>query len=273
MAIKRSKHTLRELGVKPSRHRGQNFLQDQAVIDRILEYAGPLNGENLIEIGPGLGALTRELVPYGNLRVIEIEPSFCQELANLFPDLQIINADVRSVNLSEMGPDLVVLGNLPYRYSTDIIFHLIDHAAAIKFAVLMLQREFAERLAAGPGGRDYGVLSIAAQLWADISTGPRISKESFYPRPQVESSLVRLEFLRKPRYEIADLDWFKKVVRAGFLQRRRKLANSLKSSGIFSGDQILEALSVCNIDGGRRAETLGIGEFVELAGALRRNQD
>lgn len=264
----RAKDVLSALEVRPRKERGQNFIIDPSVLHTIVEFGKPEAGDALVEIGPGLGALTRELSRFGPLTLIEIEEKFCESLQREFPEAKIIQADVRKVDLSELGTSLVIFGNLPYSFSTDIIFHLVSHGSAIKRAVLMLQREFAERLAAPPGTRDYGVLSVNAQMMADISLGPIIPGTAFHPIANVDSRLVELKFLKVPRVAVSDMVWFKKVVKAAFLQRRRKLWNSLKASSIAPADRIQAALARANIDGGRRAETLRMEEFAALAREL-----
>ncbi len=188
----RAKDTLQRLDVRPSRERGQNFIIDDSVIKAIIEFGNPQPADNLVEVGPGLGSLTAELARFGNLQLIELEKKFCDELALKFPGINIINRDVRKVDFSELGKDLVVFGNLPYVFSTDIVFHLLAHHQVVKRAVLMLQREFAERMAASPGGRTYGVLSVGCQMQADIILGPIISGDSFHPPTSVESRLVEM---------------------------------------------------------------------------------
>jgi 16S rRNA (adenine1518-N6/adenine1519-N6)-dimethyltransferase len=266
----RAKDILSEFGVRPSKSRGQSFLIDAAAIEEIVSFGRPGHDDGLIEIGPGLGALTRELFRFGRLTVIEIEEKFCADLQKRFPGIVVINEDVRSVDFAELGSDLVVFGNLPYSFSTDIVFHLVEYAAVIKRAVLMLQREFAERLAAAPGGRDYGVLSISAQLWAEIDLGPIITGQAFHPPPRVDSQLVNLRFSKQPRAAVGDLFWFKRVVAAAFFQRRRKIANSMRAAGAFEGKHIDLAFERAGIDPGRRAETLSIAEYAALSNALMR---
>ena len=122
---KRAKDSLRQLRVRPSRERGQNFLIDPAVISTIVDFGNPLAGQALVEIGPGLGALTEQLHRIGPLTVIEIEDRFCQDLRVRFPDITVVSQDVRSVAFSGLGKDLVIFGNLPYSFSTDIVFHLV----------------------------------------------------------------------------------------------------------------------------------------------------
>ncbi len=264
----RAKDQLRSLDVRPSKERGQNFVIENSVIDAIIGFGAPKAEENLVEIGPGLGALTRELAKFPNLTLVEIEPKFCEELAKEFPAVKIVNQDVREVNFADLGKDLTIFGNLPYVFSTEIVMHLVEHASSVKRAVLLLQREFAERLASPPGGREYGRLSIATQLWADLELGPIIPGTSFHPPTAVQSRVVTLRFLKAPRVEIKDRVWFDKVVKAAFAKRRKKLPNSLFSSGYLARERIDAALTKCSIDPNRRAETLSIAEFVALADAL-----
>lgn len=265
----RVKNKLSQVQVRPSKERGQNFLIDHSVIDSIVSFGDPKLGDAVVEIGPGLGALTEKLQAITPLTIIEIEPQFCKDLQTRFSSLQVINQDVRTVDFSTIGKDLVVFGNLPYSFSTDIIFHLIDQRRSIARAIVMLQKEFADRMGAGPGGKDYGVLSISCQLFCDIRLGRVVPGNSFHPPTKVQSRVLEMKFLPEPRFPIPDLDWFKRVVKGAFLQRRKKIHNSLKASCIRSGEQIMEALQRAGIDSNRRAETLSIEEFVKLSETLR----
>lgn len=265
---RRAKDELNLLDLHPSKGRGQNFLINPEVIDQILNFGAPQSSENLLEIGPGLGALTEVLQKMGSLKVIEIEGKFCDHLKKLYPEIHVLNADVTKVDLSTLGEDLVIFGNLPYSRSTDIVFHLVRYGANIKRAVLMLQREFAERLAAPPGGRDYGVLTVTTRLWCDARLGPIIGGDSFHPPTKVSSRLVELTFLKAPRVAGLDPGRFEKVVKAAFFRRRRKLFNSIVSSGIEKREKIEEILKALKIDGNRRAETLTFEEYVQLTDAL-----
>lgn len=264
----RVKDQLRHLEVRPSKGRGQNFVIDPTVTAAILEFGAPHPEEHLVEIGPGLGALTAELARFPTLTLIEIEPKFCAELGERFPGVRIINEDVRAVDFGGIGRDLVVFGNLPYAFSTDIVFHLIGAAPYLKRAVLLLQREFAERLAAAPGGRDYGLLSVSAQVWSEMRLGPIIPGTAFHPPARVESRVIELSFRREPRVPVRDPLWFKRVVSACFLKRRKKVVNSLLAAGLFQKEQILAGLAAAGVDPNRRAETMSIEEFFNLSEAL-----
>lgn len=259
------KEQLKKLRVRPVKERGQNFLIDSSVIQAIIDFAKPDKSENLVEIGPGLGALTAELYRIAPLKVIEIEEAFCADLIKRFPDLVIFNDDVRSVDFNELGEELTVFGNLPYSFSTDIIFHLVAFAPAINRAVLLLQREFAERLAAEPGGRDYGALTVSAKLWTNVRLGPTVSGGAFHPPAKVDSTVVELRFLSEPRYQVKNSFWYQRVVKAAFFKRRRKLLNSLNASQAFPDLDIEAILEELDISKEQRAETLSIAEYVKLS--------
>lgn len=271
MSVKKptAKSELRRLDVRPSKRRGQNFTIDPSVVRTIAEFGAVRAGESLVEIGPGLGALTERLVEFGPLTVIEIESAFAASLTEKFPSIKVISEDVRNVDFSTLGSDLVVFGNLPYSFSTDIVFHLLGYRTCIKRAVLLLQREFVERLAAPPGGRDYGSLTVAVQLWADVKSGPVVPGTVFHPPTAVESQVVELRFLRDSRVPIADPVWFERVVRAAFNQRRKMLLNTLRSLPGISREQIVSALESVGISPQLRAETLSISQFAAMADALQ----
>lgn len=259
---------LRENRVAPSKQRGQNFVVEPSVIEDIVTFGNPLSTEHILEVGPGLGALTERLQGGASLTLIEIEPSFCRSLAKRFPDAEIHEGDVRSIDIAQLGEQYAVFGNLPYVFSSDIIFHLIANIPAVTRAVLLLQREFAERVAAAPGNRSYGVLSVMAQMWSDVLLGPRIPGTSFHPTTKVESQVLALMFRETPRVEVSDPFWFRRVVQGSFHARRKKLRNSLKAASLVPAGVIDEALERAGVDGDRRAETLAIEEFALLANAI-----
>ncbi len=261
---RRVKDSLRRMDLRPTKQRGQNFMVDPDVIKKIVDFGVPTREDHIVEIGPGLGALTRELAACGPLTAIEIDARLCAAIRAAFPSVRVIEADVRDLDLSTLGTDLTIFGNLPYVFSTDIVMKLIEHRSVVRRAVLLLQREFVERLAGQPGTRDYGSLSIALQLWADVKGGPLVSGDSFHPPTKVESQLVAITFRRAPKIEVAEPKFFERVVRAAFNQRRKKLSNSLISTGAFSREEVAGALKSSGISGDRRAETLTIEEFALL---------
>lgn len=266
---RRAKDTLRDLDVRPSKERGQNFLIRPEVIDSIVEFAEAPSDAHIVEIGPGMGALTAKLADRERFTVIEIESNFCRHLAEAYPRIQIINQDVRKVDFSTIGQKLFVFGNIPYVFSTDIVFHLLENRSVVQHAVLMVQREFAERVAASPGNRQYGSLSVAIQMFADTTLGPIVPGNSFHPPTAVESRVMKITFLSAPRVDVEDARHFEIVVRAAFAQRRKKLVNSLMSTGRWTKERVNAALSAASISPDIRAEQLGIAEFAELARQLR----
>jgi 16S rRNA (adenine1518-N6/adenine1519-N6)-dimethyltransferase len=263
------KHTvkkqLKRLDVKPSKQRGQNFLLDETVIEQIADFGGPREGRKVVEIGPGLGALTKYLVDADSLALIELEEQFCGELQQRFPLAQIIQGDAREVNYSEFGSNVLLYGNLPYAFSTEIIFHVLTFRSVFESAVFLLQREFAERMAAGPGSRTYGVLSVMVQLVANVELGPVVPGTVFHPQTHVSSRMLKLTFPEGMKVDVQDIQQFRRVVRAAFHQRRKMIHNSLKSSGKVPKELVDVALEELSLDPSRRAETFSLEEFARLS--------
>jgi 16S rRNA (adenine1518-N6/adenine1519-N6)-dimethyltransferase len=269
-APRRAKDALRDLDLRPSKERGQNFLIRPEVVEAIVNFGAAPVGANLVEIGPGMGALTALLRDYQSLTLIEIEPKFCELLRERFPEARIINQDAREVDLSAIGDHLFVFGNIPYVFSTEIVFHLLKYRRVVKSAVLMTQREFAERVAAPPGGREYGSLSVAVQVFADVELGPIVSGDSFHPPTAVESRVMKLKFLDAPRFDVGDPLYFEHVVRGAFAQRRKKVVNSLLSRGRWSKEAIVGALEAAGVSLDARAERITIAQFADMARFLAR---
>jgi len=265
----RAKDTLRDLNVRPTKERGQNFLIRPEIPQAIVEFGNVPPDAQVVEIGPGTGALTEYLAGFKNLTLIEIEPNFCQHLATKYPDAKIINADVRTVDLSTIGSDLYVFGNIPYVFSSEIVFHLIKCRTQVKQAVVMVQKEFAERIGASPCTRAYGSITVSAQLFADIELGLIVPGDAFHPPTEVQSRVMKLTFRETPRAEVPDYEFFQIVVRAAFSQRRKKLPNSLMSQGRWTKERVLEALAKAGISPDVRAETLSVETFAALTDAFR----
>ncbi len=263
--MRRVKDELRRVDVRPTKVRGQNFLHDASVLEAIALFGGGKAGDHLVEIGPGLGALTEQLVRISRVSAIEIESNFVAELKAKYPAVTFYEEDVRTFDFSALGADLVVYGNVPYSLSTDIVTRLCEYRTVLRSATLLLQREFAERLGAEPETRAYGSLSVAVQRAANTSLGIVVPGTAFHPRANVESRVIRLDFLATPTVEVRDEAWFTRVVRAAFFQRRKKLSNSLRASTIAPPGTIDDALARAGIDGNRRAETLTIDEFARLS--------
>ncbi len=245
---------------------GQNFLRDRRVIARIVAVIAPQPGETLVEIGPGRGALTLPLLESvaswgGRLTVIEYDRALAhhwQQVANQEPRLAVLAADALTVSWQEFSPPLVVVGNLPYHISTPLLFHVATAGERLARAVFMLQREVVQRLAAAPGSKTYGRLSVMLQRRYRIERCFDVPPQAFWPVPKVVSSVVRLTPLRPDPYPGLDEGRFAEIVKAAFLQRRKTLANALK--GVVPPAAIVAA----GIDPGARAETLRVSDFVAL---------
>ena len=253
---------------RPRKRFGQNFLQDADVIARIVQTIGPRSGDCLVEIGPGLGAITRLLLgSAGRLHVIELDRDLIPALERRCAGagtLIVHQGDVLDFDLSSLAPQpgsLRVIGNLPYNISTPILFRLLAQREWIRDMHFMLQREVVDRMAADPGSRDFGRLSVMVQYHCQVTPLFGIGPGAFRPRPKVESALVRLVPRPCPAGS-ADEASLDAVVRAAFSQRRKKLSNTLKP--LFDRSTLVAA----GVDPDARAETLGLADFVALAKAL-----
>lgn len=266
--VARAKDTLRDLDVRPSKERGQNFLIRPEIPEAIVAFGAAPPEAHIVEIGPGTGALTTHLAGAARLTLIEIEPKFCEYLSQKYPQASIVTQDARTVDFSLIGSDLFVFGNIPYVFSTEIVFQLLKYRSGIRHAVLMVQREFAERVAANPGGRDYGSLSVAVQLYADVDLGPIVPGDAFHPPTSVQSRVMKISFLSEPRVIVSDPEKFEVVVRGAFYQRRKKIVNSLLSCGRWNREIILAALQSAGISPDLRAEQVSIAGFAKLAESL-----
>ena len=269
-------------GYRAKKSLGQNFLEDYGVIQDIAEASGAGAESLAIEIGPGMGALTEELVQRaGKLVAIELDRELIPILRAKFFDkdnLEIINEDVLKVDMKALleeqtlpdgskPKDRVILGNLPYYITTPIIMGLLEAELPVRSITVMVQKEVADRMAAGPGGKDYGVLSLSVAYYADCVYIRDVGPECFRPQPKVDSAVVRLDILSKPPVEVRSKEMLFKTIKAGFGQRRKTLANALEGGG-FGKDAVSTALRAAEIDPKRRAETLSLQEFARLSDEL-----
>jgi 16S rRNA (adenine1518-N6/adenine1519-N6)-dimethyltransferase len=244
---------------------GQNFLVDSHYIDRIVAAVDPQPDDNIVEIGPGLGALTRPLLErVRRLTVIEIDRDLAARIAAEFaPDrLALHTSDALSFDFATLGGDLRVIGNLPYNISTPLLFHLSDCAAGLRDVTVMLQREVVQRMAAGPATPEYGRLSVMLQARFRVERLFAVPPGAFRPAPKVESAVARLTPLGAARPRIVDQALFTQLVGAAFGQRRKTLRNALQR---WATPADLERAGVAP---GARGETLAVGDFVRLANAL-----
>lgn len=252
---------------------GQHFLRDAAIARAIVDLVAPTSRDLVVEIGPGEGALTAELQGRaGRLIALEIDAALAARLRQRFPDAEILDADARTWDYGALtappGGRVLVVGNLPYSVGKPILMALVTARTAIGEMALMLQREVADRVAAPPGSRVYGSLSVLTQLYCDVRVALRVPPGAFRPPPKVESAVLHLRVLAEPRVPIADERRFHVVVRAAFAQRRKTLANALAGGLGLAAEAVRQAAEGAGVDPGRRAETLTILEFSRLAARL-----
>ena len=251
----------------PKKSLGQNFLHDARYIERIVQAIDPRPGDRVVEIGPGQGALTLPLLRrHGALTVIEFDRDLVGPLADMAApvgQLEIIHRDVLQVDLTALavGGRIKLAGNLPYNISSPILFHALDHAAAIRDMVFMLQKEVVDRMGAAPGSKVYGRLSVMLQAYCQVQPLFVVPPGAFRPAPKVDSAVVRLVPRDPATIDIADRDRFAHVVRAAFGQRRKTLRNALRD--VCTPEQF-EAAGVSADD---RAEQVDVAGFVRLANA------
>jgi 16S rRNA (adenine1518-N6/adenine1519-N6)-dimethyltransferase len=247
----------------PVRRRfGQHFLHDPGVIRRILDAVAPLPDERLVEVGPGRGALTWGLLArVGKMDAIEIDRDLARTLAadaraGTHLTVHVENVlDTDFIGLRGSGTPLRIVGNLPYNISTPLLFRLLQQRAAICDMYFMLQKEVVDRMAAQPGGKAYGRLTVMLAAYAEVQALFDVGPGAFQPRPKVWSAIVRLQPTALPRFEIGDDGVLRTVVAAAFSHRRKTLRNGLKS--LLSGADI----EACGIDPGLRPETLAPAQF------------
>ncbi|MBI3044166.1 MAG: 16S rRNA (adenine(1518)-N(6)/adenine(1519)-N(6))-dimethyltransferase RsmA [Betaproteobacteria bacterium] len=252
----------------PRRRFGQNFLIDESVIAAIVGAIAPQPGDLMVEIGPGLGALTRPLVArLDHLHVIEIDRDIIARLRIAFPPARVTvhEGDALRFDFAALGTRLRVVGNLPYNISTPLLFHLARHARSLRDIHVMLQKEVVDRMLAAPSRAEYGRLSVMLQYRFEMDRVLDVGADAFRPAPKVESAVVHMiPFARLP-HPARDEGWLGRIVAAAFSQRRKTLRNALK--GHF-GAADFERLGV---DAGLRAQDLRLEDFVRLADAAARN--
>ena len=252
-------------GHQPRKRFGQNFLADAHYVGRIVDAIAPHPGERLVEIGPGLAALTRPLIERaGHVDAVEIDRDLAARLASEFaPDrLTLHVADALEFDFSSLGAGLRVIGNLPYYISSPLLFHLAQYDALLTDVHVMLQKEVVDRMTALPATPEYGRLTVMLQTSFRVTRLFTVPAGAFRPAPNVESALARLVPLGGAKPRIADTALYARIVAAAFGQRRKTLRNALSALC----DQ--RALEDVGIDPAARGETLGVADFVRLANAL-----
>ena len=275
-----TKEVVQKHNFKFSKSLGQNFLIDTNVIDRILEGARVKEGDYVIEVGPGIGTLTKEMGRSAEKVVaIEIDKTLIpilEETLEDFPNIEVINQDILKVNVQELvkeklnGGPVKLVANLPYYITTPIVMKFLEEDIPVTDIVVMVQKEVADRMNAKPSTKDYGALSVAVQYYCDTEIVAKAPRHMFVPQPNVDSIVIGLHVRDEKKYVVDNEDIFFKTVKASFGQRRKTLLNSLGGLGFLSKDQIREALQAANIDEKRRGETLSIDEFANLSNEINK---
>lgn len=260
---------------------GQNFLMDDNILRNIVEAASLNKSTAVIEVGPGVGALTRHLADVSKkVLALEIDQRLIPILNDTLSDydnVEVLHQDVLKADLDKLirekfeeNEEIMVVANLPYYITTPILMKFLTDSVPIKGLVVMIQKEVAERLDASPGEKSYGSLSIAVQYKAKPSLVMTVPKTVFVPQPNVDSAVLRLDILEHPPVQVKNEPFFYELVRAAFGQRRKTLLNNLMNNllGKDKKEQIMTTLNQVGIDPARRGETLSIAEFAKLSDAL-----
>jgi 16S rRNA (adenine1518-N6/adenine1519-N6)-dimethyltransferase len=267
---------LRESEFKPRKRLGQNFLIDERVLEAILDLLALTTNDSVLEIGPGLGFLTRRLVDRaGRVWAVEVDPFLIGRLQQ--SDLtanrkfHLVPGDILKVPLPEILPKekIKLVGNLPYSISTPALFRVLELRDRFSSMVLMVQKEVADRIASGPGTKAYGTLSVWCQVHGRVIDKVQVSPEAFFPRPKVRSTVLKIELYPQPLVAREEIPVLRGLVRAAFGQRRKTLGNVMSTWLKAGRDDIEQFLRSQDIDPQRRGETLSVENFIGLAQALR----
>ncbi|MRX72946.1 16S rRNA (adenine(1518)-N(6)/adenine(1519)-N(6))-dimethyltransferase RsmA [Bacillus lacus] len=278
----RTKEILEKYGFSFKKSLGQNFLIDTNVLNRIVDHAEVGENTGVIEVGPGIGALTEQLAKRAKKVVaFEIDQRLLpilKETLEPYPNTKVIHqdvlkADVKEVIQTELADceEIMVVANLPYYVTTPIIMKLLEDQLPLKGIVVMLQKEVADRMSAAPSSKDYGSLTIAVQYFTEAKTVMNVPRTVFVPQPNVDSAIIKLMRRSEPAVNIVSEDFFFSIVKASFAQRRKTLLNNLVhflTEGKEKKHLIEQALLSADIDGRRRGESLSIEEFARLSDEL-----
>jgi 16S rRNA (adenine1518-N6/adenine1519-N6)-dimethyltransferase len=254
--------------LRPRKSLGQYFLRDENITRKIVRAIHPQPSDVMLEIGPGEGALTKYLAPVvKRLIVVDVDERVTVRMRELFREVEVIHDDFLEIDLAGIagssGGPVRVVGNIPYNITSPILFHLLDNRASVSDVMLMVQKEVAQRLVAGPGGKDYGILSVSFQLFADVEILFDVSLNAFYPKPDVTSSIIHLTMRKTPRYTLTAEGVFRSMVRSIFGKRRKMLRGSMKYFCDEHGYLLPE-----KVDLTRRPEQLSIEELVHMSNEL-----
>jgi 16S rRNA (adenine1518-N6/adenine1519-N6)-dimethyltransferase len=274
------KGLLRKYDIRPRKRLSQSFLIDPNITSKIAALLDPGPDDTVVEIGSGLGVLTGIIAPrVKKIIAVEIDPDLVEVLKSEISrdNVAIVHEDFLDFDFPKAvdggaleTPRVKVIGNVPYNISSAIVFRLLDFRRYISTAVLMLQKEVAERIAAAPGSKDYGIVSVIVQMYAGIRRELIVPPGCFYPRPKVDSAVIRMAFRDEPLVDLLNPELFRELVRTSFARRRKTLLNNLKSSRFNEAGMAEQVLNECGIDGRRRAESLSPEEFGLLSNVIDR---
>lgn len=268
-----TQHILNRFKLRADKKLGQNFLIDENVVRQIVEAAELSEADTVLEVGPGIGTLTQGLAESkAKVVAVELDTRLLPVLATTlegYDNVRVVHGDILKVNIMEEvgAPEFKVCANLPYYITTPIIFALLEKRLPMERLVAMVQKEVAERMAAQPGGKEYGALSVAIQYYTEPEIAFIVPPTSFIPAPAVDSAVIVCKRRSKPPVEVCDEALFFRVVKAAFSLRRKMLSNSLKNMGIKS-EQVAKWLELAGVDGKRRAETLSLEDFAKLTNSF-----
>lgn len=271
-------HILHRFKLRADKKLGQNFLIDENIVRNIVAAAELSDKDTVLEVGPGIGTLTQRLAESGaSVVAVELDKRLLPVLDTTlegYDNVRIVNGDILQVDIMQtVGVDeFKVCANLPYYITTPIIFALLEKRLPMERLVAMVQKEVAERMAAKPGGKDYGALSVAIQYYIEPEIAFIVPPSSFIPAPSVDSAVIVCKRREKPPVEVCDEALFFRVVKAAFSLRRKMLNNSLKNMGI-KGEQVAKWLELAGVDGKRRAETLSLENFAALTNTFAASKE
>ena len=268
-----TKMLLNQYGLKAKKKFGQNFLINKEIIDQIIEKSGITKDDTVLEIGPGLGTLTKELIKNAKRVIaVELDEDMCNVLSSRFNDenLEIVNEDILKLDLNEYinkYGSIKVVANLPYYITTPIIMKLLEEKYKIDSITVMVQKEVGERICSTSNDRENSGITISINYYAKPKIILDVPKENFLPSPEVDSCVIKLEIYDKPPVEVKDEKVFFKIIKNAFSQRRKTILNSL-SSGDFTKDQIKIVLNKLGLDEKLRAEDLCIQDYANISNDL-----
>ena len=273
-AYKETMFILNKYNISASKSLGQNFLINDEVIEKIVESANISNEDLIIEIGPGLGTLTKRLLEKAK-KVIAIELdkrmiSILQERFSLYDNFKLINDDILKVNLNEIIQnekdikEVKIVANLPYYITTPIIMKLLEDKLTLKSITVMVQKEVAKRLTSNPGSKQAGAITYAVNYYCEPEEIVLVPNSSFIPEPEVESEVIKLNLRREPAVKIENEELFFKFIKASFMQRRKTLVNGITNSGLMSKEEIKTLLKKVNLPENVRGEVLTMQDFAKL---------